>query len=120
MNSKNITCGANGASLGEGGSGICSRSTQSRETSTEIPLKRENRFNSTWGCICDDRELCLAPRSGDAGVCCDICAASPGAMNPNRIILTILPRFITTTLVSFAVTQFDARAIATLRLSSQE
>src|SRR6266436_9705904 len=109
MNSKNVTCGANGASLGEGGNGICSRSIQSGETSIDAPLKRENRFNSTWGFACDNRGLCSAPRSGDGGVCHDICAATPGTTNPNRTVLTIPPSLIRTILVSFAITRLDAR-----------
>jgi len=120
MNSKNVTCGANGASLGEGGSGICSRSIQSGETSIDAPLKRENRLNSTCGFACDDRGLCSVPRSGDGGLCRDICAATPGTKNPNRTILTIPPSLIRTILVSFAITRLDARAIATPPLSSQE
>src|SRR6267143_5665664 len=104
MNSKNVTCGANRASLAEGGSGICSRSIQSGETSIEVPLKRENRFTSTWGFACDDRELSSTPRSGDGGLFHDVCAATPGTRNPNRTILTIPHRVISTVLVSVAIT----------------
>jgi len=119
MNSKNVTCGANRASLGEGGKGICSRSIQSEETLIDAPVKRENRFKSTCGFACDDRELCSVPRSGDGGLCHDICAATPGVRNPNRTIPT-MPSLISTFLLSFAITPFDACAIAKLRLSPQE
>src|SRR5258708_2929414 len=120
MNSKNVTCGENGARLGEAAGGICSRRIKSGETSIDAPPKRENRFTPTCDFACDDRGLCSIPRSGDGGLCLDICAATPGTRNPNRTILTILPRLIRTILVSFAITPLDARAIATLRLSPDE
>jgi hypothetical protein len=97
-NSRNVTCGANGASLGEGGSGICSRSTQSGATSIDVPLNREKRFNSA-GRACEDRELCSAPSASDGGLSGGTCAAAPDTRDPSRVILTIPSSVIRTILV---------------------
>jgi hypothetical protein len=108
VNSRNVTGGAKRASLGEGGSGICSRSIQSGETSIDTPLASENLRDCAFGCACADRELCSAPRAGDGGPCRDICAVTPGTRNPNRTILAIPLRVIHITFVSFTTTPFYA------------
>jgi len=90
----------------------------------DAPLGSENRRNFTCDCACDDPEVCSAGcgpancatnvplwrtarlGSGDVGLGCDTCAATPGTMNPKRIILTIPPAF-----MSCAISLFRYHAI---------